>query len=377
MTPQLALATILAIGSSAIAQHVTSPQGFLDREANYNTTFNVGCYSDGRFQQADGTHIGTPMIIKGTSMRHSNYIYAAGHGEGRSWANVQIQAAECVPANFTTAYSTNFTTTPTLVFSSSVNWPDQVGKPATLPAAWAMHFPFTGNWSYTGTNDILLDYTFSGGTLMNNATWGSTTSKPYYLDAQNNPTYVTVSSGRYGNYGSYGGCNDRGVAHVYGAELWSSLTSYGQDYPTASLRGTIAFTQSGRYFPGNRPMTTVVGFRLVPRGFYFAGITCNKVYIDLNLPIFNIPSFTNSGGSLVTMNLSATHPGTMDAELVTQVLWTDSVNSSPLLSNAAGLVIPDEPIAQPVKMIYHYNSASATGWMTASRSYIQVVRYTR
>ncbi len=376
MTLRHAFLPLTLLCSPAIAQHVTSPRGFLDKEANSTTTFSLGDYRDGHYQTADGTHLGAPMTIKGTAYRLGNYAYTAYNGGGRSWSNVQLRVSECDGAQLSSTFTSNPTTTPTRVFSAAVSWASQLGKPQTFPAAWSMRFPFQAGFAYSGKQHICLDYLFTGGSLSNGKTWSSTRSEPLYKDAQNYPTYAYADSTRLGDWGANVGCNDRGVSHVYGAEIWSRMTVYGGDY-SARLGNTVAFTQSGRYFPGNRPAMTVVGLRSLRQGVSLGGIACNKVHLDLTLPVFFIPSFSNSGGSLVTLNLSARNPGMTNVELVTQVLWNDSVTREPLLSNAAVLAVPNSPPAQPVSLLYHYDPISRDGWRSASRAYQPVVRYSR
>src|SRR5690606_23792043 len=63
-----------------------------------------------------------------------------------------------------------------------------------------LKIPFTTNFIYTGTNDLVLDMTFAGGTLANAGAWGPTSSNPkaYYLDGR---SVITQAGGSLGSGG--------------------------------------------------------------------------------------------------------------------------------------------------------------------------------
>lgn len=372
----------LLLSSLGLAQsHVTSPNGFVHIEGDSHSSL-LGGYHEGRYMFCDGAHRGTAMTLKATTYRPSNFVYTASNGTGRSWTSVKIHASEGDFDTFDRTFSTNSTTTPTAVFSAAVSWPTRSGKPSALPGNWDLAFPFATNWSYTGNGDICLDYEFTGGTLANSAAW--TSFRSYYVDANTFATSATVSSAQLGASGSNQGCNDRGVNHLYGARVNSQCTIYNQQYSSARYRDRIRLTQSGSHFAISRPTITVLGFRSIPNGVPFPGVTCNKLHIDTALPTLMFLQMTNTSGNLATLTFGAGSygfpmpSGLSGVELVTQAAWSDSQNGRLLMSSAAALTVPEMPEIQRRSAIYTPRLTSTTGYGPyTSHGHNPIVRYTR
>jgi len=117
------------------------------------------------------------------------------------------------------------------VFSASVTWPDHsTGNRTGTPHAWAsaVQFPFAAPWSYTGKQDLALDFVFRGGTLANQAAW--TVMQPYYLDGVTDVTKVGGASTNYGTDNCTNAPHERApfcvpVLYTYGRQTGDPKTA--------------------------------------------------------------------------------------------------------------------------------------------------------
>ena len=106
---------------------------------------------------------------------------------GRSWTNVTLNVASTDTSKMTATFSTNILSTPTTVFNKAVTWKTTSGNHYTgLPksAKWGdvASFPFSKPFFYVGNQDLLFDYTFRSGKLVNGGTitriaWGMITRR--------------------------------------------------------------------------------------------------------------------------------------------------------------------------------------------------------
>src|SRR5690606_20797659 len=111
----------------------------------------------------------------------------------RNWTNVLMQVAEGSYANASTTFTANLTTNPKTVFNQAVSWTGITGT-SPSPGVWGapVRFPFSAPYIYTGSSDLVLDFTFTGGTLANAASW--TGLNLYYIDGATSVTSVGGSS---------------------------------------------------------------------------------------------------------------------------------------------------------------------------------------
>lgn len=378
---------ILLAPCVAAQAYQTSPIGYEQREG-VEVGYGLGAYPAGRYMCFDGAFRGPAMTLKGTAYRYDDRVYVANGpqttGQGRSWSRVDIDAAECDVANLSATYSANQTTTPTRVFSAPVTWPDFDGKPLLRPAAWTLLFPFSTNWSYSGTQDICLDYRFAGGTLANNGTWSTRLPPLYYKDSATVATSHLVRGVKLGNWGTmFGGCSDRGARSTQGAYLTLSSTYYGPAYSQANLRDRITFTQDGQFFGVSSAVVTVLGFRADVRGTPFPGVGCNKLHVDMTLPTIWYRQIATTGGTLprLTFGMGATgvaaDPSMSGAELVTQAGWEDTRTKALQISAAAQLFLPTRPRDFKRSCLYGDSTSAATGTGPSTRARDnEIVRYT-
>ena len=374
---------VLALCTAAVGQdYTTSPPGYLNLEGDHQESL-LGVYPAGRHMMFDAEQIGNAMTIKGTAYRHDNRVYVESQGMGRSWTNVTLSISDCNMSSLSNTFSKNPTSTPTQVFSNSVNWPTITGKPPAFPADWLLSFPFAQNWTYAGTSGICLDYVFTGGTLANSGTWNPSSAINYYKDAVHPSTYNQASSRSLGWSGNYVGCNDRGVTHVSGASVSTSAYFYSDTYSNASYAGRMKFSQTGQHFGNATQVVTLLGFRSLFDGIPFPGVYCNKIHVDISLPTRLFTQFSSTSGGLSELPITGPYGVELDEsvagfELVTQAGWADTQTSQLLLSSAASLIIPVKPRSFDHSTLYYYINTNPTGWGPyPNPGYNPVVRYTR
>lgn len=375
------LCTVLCAPGLA-QQHVTSPPGFLNIEGNSGANA-FGAFRDGHFMTFDGGFRGKAMTIKGLAFRNDNRLNTPSSTMGRSWTDVQISASECDTAKLSATFTRNPTTTPTLVHSASVSWPTLLGKPLSLPAKWDLSFPFNTSWVHSGKADICLDFRFFGGTLLNNGTWSGSRWQNYFLDSVSFPTFGFAESVELGTSGLAGGCNDRGVSHLRGAQVTSTCSHYGSAYPTASFRNNVRLSQVGKDFATSAPVFTVLGLRSVASGWSFPGVYCNKVYIDTTMPMALFPQVSDSSGALPTQDFGSgpngapASAGTAGVEFVTQAVWNDSKTKNPMFSSAAKIIVPKKPVDHKRSILYTWSPTRTSGAMESGPEYNAIARYTQ
>jgi hypothetical protein len=369
MNRLILVGSVLALSTAGLSQsYVSSPVGFENIEGRNNAYYTLGRYPGGHYMFFDGEFRGTPMTLKGVDYRLDNQVHTVSTAMGRSWTSVVIDAAECDTTNLSTTFTANPVTTPTRVFESPVTWPSLIGKPPVQPADWNISFPFKTNWGYTGNQDICIDFVFAGGTLANNGGWTSSQSIYYYLDALDDVTYNEAKSTELGDSGNYYGCNDRGVTHLYGAQVYTTAQHYGSGpWVSSTYRDHLVFYQNGRWFGISRPVITILGIKSVTAGWNFPGVYCNKGYIDTSLPTLVFPFFSDTSGNLPQFSFGAPANGipvpasVAGVELVTQAAWADSQNGRLLLSSAATLKIPERPPFWDRSALYTWDSTRTTG----------------
>lgn len=358
--------SFLALAPGLVAQSLmSSPPGLVDKEGDYFAS-SVGAYANGRIQTLDGEMMGAARSLKGVAYRPDNRNHTTNYGMGRSWSNVSIYAAEADGSKASRTFTANQLAAPTLVFSASASWPTLTGKPAKYPADWAMAFPFSTPYSYSGNNHLSLDFQFAGGTLQNGANWG-TGWRYYYLDGVEQGRSNTANSKKLGEYGAYKGCNDRSRTDSRGAELTTTLIHYSANSANGSYRNRLRFYQSGNYFGISAQVVTFLGFGSLKQGFDLGGTTCNKVWVDFSLPTFSFFQSANTSGSLPQLTFGAgstgipAQPSAVGLELVTQAYWRDTKTFQGLLSSAASLTVPEQPRFYDRLVLYSSSNTAVTG----------------
>ncbi|MCB9889835.1 MAG: hypothetical protein H6836_09690 [Planctomycetes bacterium] len=230
MTRAPLISALLALASSVAAQGFTSPPGYISTEGlQYQSgttngySYYLGRYADMHMQIVDGEIKAMGLqVLTSIGVRPDYRSHSSTTAMGRSWTNVSLSLSDGNLATMTTSFSGNQLSTPTTVFTGSVTWPSITGNPTSSPAPWdaAYAFPFnsTTSYAYTAANDLCLDFTFSGGTLANSASWSGSSGPLYYMDGLYTATNVTYGRSVFKNIGSTtGDCKDPGASATYAA----------------------------------------------------------------------------------------------------------------------------------------------------------------
>lgn len=205
-----AVAMVLS-GALCAQTYSTSPPGFVSTAntglGSYSITF--GAYDDERSQIVDGNYKSLPLSIKQLAMRRDEATPSPTNSIGKTWSNFELKVGDCDYATVTNDWDKNFLTPPTRLISGAVNWPQATQQSPTPPEPWGdllptkagssttggkttytgLLFPFATPYFYIGTNDLLWEFQFFGGTLHNGQPWGDY-NKSYYLDATSNRATV-------------------------------------------------------------------------------------------------------------------------------------------------------------------------------------------
>ncbi|MCA8957790.1 MAG: hypothetical protein KDC87_17070 [Planctomycetes bacterium] len=370
----------LALAAAVPAQTTfTSPPG-LDQQTGGGASWGVGAYAAGRSQLADGHWRGNPLILRELALRlrspTSGYFEA-----GRSWTQVSLSMSETSIATFSGTFSSNLLRPATLVFQAAVSWPFVTGPHQSVPAPWAYRFPFTTPWVYTGGNDILADWDFTGGTLTNQQSWGTTVAT-YQFDTV--PTAATAyATGRdLGNTGSAGCRDSTSTIPTLSSRTALTVAVHHPLDRANPLAGQMVVSQLGSQFGPNTQVLSVVGLRSFDPGIPFPGVPCNGVHIDTRVPFLwsTVPS-TNVGALPEHWTLTGRggvpfQSAWVGQEIVVQGAWNDTASRVFLLSSASRTTVPTAPTFDAKLAALHAgNTVSGTPQFGGVASPVR--RYTR
>lgn len=339
-------------------------------------------YPGGRSQWADGENRGKVAVITAISTRLDYRSYSTFTGPGRKWTNVKVMFGEGDISKFSTTFSSNMTTTPTTVYNAAWSVPTvATGYPSTSPAPWGgtngeYTLPFSTTWLYTGKGDIIQDWTYAGGTLDNNVTWSSSSSRTYYLDSYiyTSPyssvgsTYSFIPTTRLNNNstGVTGRCNDsEHGTRTTGAYNYLYATAYGKQYPITNYRGRLLFYTVSYYTGYENPLIHAIAFANDTKGIDL-NTGCNKLHLKgpmLLRPRVSLPSsYSSSGYSGYRFDLVPWKNVFAGLQLTLQTAWADSSTNNLNLSQARQAILPSmlPEKEQQRSYTYHYNGATAT-----------------
>ncbi len=363
----LAAASLFCSSIHAQPAPVTSPAGYLSKEGPKSSN-HFGGYRDWRIQIFDGHWRGKGVkFLTQVDYRIDYRNHTATTGPGRSWTNVTLAISEGRhDGTILPAWSANSLTAPAKVFSGSITWPTLAGYPNGRPAPnpWGKEvaFPFAQLWPYSGNNDILLDYTFAGGKLANNAAWNSLVE--YRLDAPTADAYSTF-------YRAYGTLNCKDSWQTKGALSAMIATTYAKQAFNPTRNGKLSIYLRSLYTGGSQPVVQVVSLRRL--SVAFPGVTCNQLEVDMTAPHLIFSGIADINGRW--HNNFATIPWNAafkSVQLVGQAAWSDSVTGNLKLTRAGRAIIQDQPLGM-FRTLHQTNTGLV---VAASHIRIPLARYT-
>ena len=331
------------------AQLGVSPhKDFASQEGGSHSS-EFGSYQRGIFQLADGSMRNAGRPLREVAFRPDGQV---GHGKftgmGRSWANVWMRISDCNVALMSNLYNRNIIGRPVGVFNGRMTWPTLTDRSATTPARFEIKFPFNQVWQYTGTNDILLHFDFTGGTLANSDPWTSNRLTKYYLDTYNYGTFARDVGSRLGDYGPFGGCVDTRARNSNGADTRVTYKTYGPNFSNAAFQNKHQVsTQLVDAGPGAMAVQLIgVAKR---SGATFPGVSCQKIWLDLNMPYLlstiRVGTFGNTGLNYwgLSTGLFPRNPAIEGATFGVQSAWADTGTGSLNLSACRWTHVPRLP----------------------------------
>lgn len=383
----------IGLGASLFAQGGTVPPGYdsVDSAGTSAYAYLLGYYQEMRAQISNADLKGKGVVsMKEISFRQDASVSSTSAID-RSWTNVQLQLCETNYASLSTTWTNNFLTTPTQVFSGSHSWPSLTTQPPGSPNPWnngGLRFPFSPSFIYSGTNDLLLDFEFVGGTLGNSGAWGpgSSNGKGYYLDGR---TVVTSVGGSLNSGGlniqtnpcakdsSYTGTSTFGPNSYFWHWSYAKVTGS----PTTDDKMRFYFQLSG--FPASTKVLQGVSLNGTtsltdPKFPVVPGLGCQNLCIDLT-QMLHINTFTTSTSGSANTNTSNYIPflhAAVGLRIYTQSIWDDTVLKTAKLSRVSNTLINAQPAAPDFagKFAYHYTRTSPTSF-TPSQSTVPLFRY--
>jgi len=384
MKKQILYGLGLALAAPLCAQGtIYSPKDLAKSEGQYYGYYFFR-YSEPRWQQADGENRGSPFVMNSIAMRlDGNYNYNTSYGMGRTWSNLTLVISEGDLSKFSTTYAANATTTPTTVFNAGWSLPTVTGVQSPAPQPWGgkngeLKIPFSTTWVYTGKQDILTDWTYSGGVLANAATWTGSTTRYYMIDSYGSAneysnvgsTYAYLPTTRLNNNstGVTTRCNDseHGTTST-GSYTYLYAYAYGAKYPIDNYRGNLYYYHISYYTGYENPVIHALAVANSATGTD-VGTGCNKLHLVgpmLLFPRVTMPaSYSTSGYSGYRFNLLKWDKAMAGLKLTVQAAWSDSSTSRFALSQAREATLPSGlPGPAPQRLaIYNYSKTSTTGF---------------
>jgi len=340
--------------------------------------YYFSAFPNARQQYGDGENRGKVGVIGAINMRLDYRSHTSTTAPGRKWTSVKVSIAEGDVAKFGVTFATNMTSTPTQVFNAAWSLPTVTGYPLTKPAVYGglkgeYRIPFSSTWIYTGKTDIVHDWQFSGGTLDNNITWATSSTRTYYFDSYTSAnefgavgsTYRYVPATRLNNNsaGVTTRCNDSAHTTTTGSYTLVVASAYGPKYVVLNYRSNLLFYTYSYYTAFEAPVIHGIAFSTNNTGVDL-GTGCNKLHLQgpmILRPTMTMPStYSTSAFSAYRLEFIPWVSAMANLTIVAQGAWTDSVTNRFALTQAREAILPAS-LPQPApKRIHTYQYSSPT-----------------
>lgn len=366
--PPALLLTCVLLAAPAFAQTYSSlPSGYESTEAaSYGLYF--GSRNSMRAQILNSEHRGKVRVFTEVSARLDGGR-AASQFVGRSWTSVTLTVGEGSFANASATFAQNLATNTKIAFNQAMAWPAPASTP-TRPATWGapVYFPFTSVWVYTGNQDVVLDWTFDGGTLGNNAAW--TGYSYYYLDG----LYASTSVG--GSSVNYGTNNCLNTPHTSGPFCVPVFRSYAKATGNTTTDNKFEFYWWLYRYPASTPTAFGLSFSGSTTGLNI-GNPCNNYFLG-NGPLivmFGTTPTSNAGSfNFPTPRLYAPYDAqAVGLRMYTQGAWNHPTRNQFELTRAGYADIQAQPTPIP-GTTWHWASPSNVASAALNQTYLPVLR---
>lgn len=341
-----------------------SPPQLAKVEGNGGAYYLLG-YCQSRFQFAEAELPGLPVLFTEVAFRLDYRNHTPETAAGRKWTEVSLNIDHTDWTQMTPIFAQNQFTTPMEVFRAAYDVPSVSGTPLATPTDFGgkYAFPFANPYPYNGTDDLLLDFVFVGGTLDNNSDWGCGNLVPYYLDGNNDTTTYISSRTAYPATGPTPPCRDSSIAQNLNAFTFADLMVHGITHPNVTLREKVSFEVYSYYTAPNARVITAIGFSGNRAGTDIAA-HCNLLYLNPQAPWFFVARDTvdSLGFSGVYDVVAPWSPKMANMHIWVQSAWDDSKLNLFSLTKAMTVETPPE-IPTPRRMVctYSYLPGADTG----------------
>jgi hypothetical protein len=213
---------------------------------------------------------------------------------------------------------------------------------------------------YGGKNDLLLDFTFEGGTLANAASWG-TSAFFYYLDSAN----LGTKTGMRLRFLGSANCKDS-------SQTSAALCRIGAEVAAAGSGNTITFSLGSQWTAPNQPVIKAVGVVGSTVGTDIGA--CNRLYTT---PVFfdfqtALPGFGFSFTFFPPIPWQNSFAG---VTLWSQAGYDDSKTKAFRLTQATRGQIPMQPVPSAKLRAVERPQLISTGNVQDNHLYIPLVLY--
>jgi len=353
--------TVPAVGQSNV---LSSPPGYFSKEGEQSSAF-FGAYAVQRYQIGDGHLRGKKTTLVRLSLRHDCWDYDQDHGGlGRTWTQVTLALAETDVSKFQSTFALNQLTTPTAVHSGQVKWPTFTGLPKNCPAPLGdggnLRFPFRTGYVFSGNNDLLLDFTFQGGTLANSMSWGSAAIF-YYLDSANQGTKTGMRLRFLGS----ASCKDS-------SQTSAALCRIGAEVSATGNGNSVTFSLGSQWTAPNKPVIKAIGVVGSTVGTDIGA--CNRLYTTPFFYDFQtaLPGFGFSFTFFPPLRWNTSFAG---ITLWSQAAWDDSKSKVFRLTRASRGRIPTQPMVSTKLRAVETPQLISTGNLQDNHIYLPLVFY--
>jgi hypothetical protein len=371
----LATAPLLAQGT------LVSPSTLATVEGNGGAHYLLG-YCGSRFQFAEGELRGSSQLFTEVAFRLDYRNHTPETAMGRKWTEVTLNVDHTDWTQMTPVFAENQLTTPMEVFRAAYDVPSVDGTPSVKPTPFGgkYAFPFSNPYPYNGTDDLLLDFVFLGGTLANSAAWDCGNLVPYYLDGNNDTTTYISARTTYPVTGPNPPCRDSAIVQNYNAYTFADLMVHGITHPNVMLREKTSFEMYSYYTAPNARIISAIGFAGIRTGVD-VGARCNLLYLNWDAPAFFVARTTvdSRGFSSAYDVVAPWDPKMANMQVWVQTAWDDSKLNFFSLTQAMMVEMPSE-LPTPRRMVctYSYLPGDDTGFNPETGSvYLNpIARYT-
>lgn len=360
------LAFLLLSSAAAAQTYSYSPSRYATQPGG-SVHNQFGSSPAGRCMFMDGDFRGLPMGIKEIAFRPSWSSSAAllspdkrpGYFAARSWSQMTLRMSRCDATAAEATFSANPTSPPTTVFQGAMSWPEFGQFTSARPLPFSIKVPLRATWQHTGTEDICMDFQYSGGVLSGSTPWSEHTQYPLGAFSQGR---FAISGARAGLSASARGCVDSAPGNSWGRASSSvNIWAYSPQHPIPSYRGQYSVSVGAMGVEGSVILAAGLNGRF--RGVPFPGVTCNELYLDPAMPWITLSKTAQR--QMVSHSFpSQRHFATLvGLGIWSQSAWLDSVTGELKLSAAGLALIPDLPLdPSPIRVhVFTDDPTQATG----------------